>query len=511
MIHAQQSKSCRGFTLIAVLVTMGSALLMGTSLLFLAQAEVAGSVGTGAAAHSRALAWSGMEILMSQLNDQRQAILDGETIQLDDEYIIYETDTRLGVVRLLPIALGGGRVSFEAGKLDLNSITAETLTATELVEIELAEEIIHYRDNELRRPYQSIAELLGVSGMTPEIIYGQLDEMIQSEEIFDASQDLTLDSNFDEAPRGLADVVTVYSFGPSIQQSGRLRINLNQQWSEELGRRVEERFGRDVSDTLRRIMVDESKSFDSDKDLFEVLRFFNLEPEAWPEIVDTFTTLEDEFYFSRVDINTASYEVLVALGGFTEEEANAIVQMRGSLTPSDLATIAWPAIEGIVEPISYDELAGHITTRCWTYRLRLAAGEVDAEQSDGPLKNPVIYEIVVDLAGPQTRLAYIREITLLDTVTTLANYASNQDEEPFEQLSRIETVLDDWEGDLASEEDMLIDDSPFPFDDEDTDAPMDDPLFDDPEVPTSNAPSSSTPSSSSSNSRRRIGRWTNGG
>ena len=343
--------------------------------------------------------------------------------------------------------------------------------------------------------------------MTPEILYGQLDEMIQSEETFDASQDLTLDSSFDDAPRGLADVVTVYSFGPSIQQSGRLRINLNQQWSEELGRRVEERFGRDVSDTLRRIMVDESKSFSSDKDLFEVMRFFNMEPEAWPEIVDTFTTLEEEFYFSRVDINTASYEVLVALGGFTEEEANAIVQMRGSLTPSDLATIAWPAIEGIVEPISYDELAGHITTRCWTYRLRLAAGEVDAEQSDGPLKNPVIYEIVVDLAGPHTRLAYIREITLLDTVTTLANYASNQDEEPFEQLSRDEAVLDDWEGDLASGADPFFDDPILPFDDEALDAPMDDPL-DDPDARNTEGPSSNT---SSTNSRRRIGRWTNGG
>ena len=506
MIDSQQSKSRRGFTLIAVLVTMGSALLMGTSLLFLAQAEVAGSAGTGAAAHSRALAWSGMEVLMSQLNDQRQAILDGETIQLDDEYIIYETDTKLGVVRLLPIALGGGRISFEAGKLDINSISAEMLTATELVEIELAEEIIHYRDNVLRRPYQSIAELLGVKGMKPEILYGPLDEMIQSEEAFDASQDITLGSSFDESPRGLADVVTVYSFGPSIQQSGRLRINLNQPWSEELGKRVEERFGRDVSDTLRRIMVDESKSFNSDKDLIEVFRFFNVEPEAWPEIIDTFTTLEDEFYFSRVDINTAPYEVLIAIDGLNEKQASAIVQMRDSLSPSDLATIAWPAIEGIVEPISYDELAGHITTRCWTYRIRLAAGEVDSEQSDGPLKNPVIYEIVVDLAAPQTRLAYIREITLLDTVTALAKYASNQDEEAFEQLSRVETVLDDWEGDLASGADPFFDD-PDSFDDEDLVEPMDDP-FDDPDANNSDAPSSNT---SSTNSRRRIGRWTNGG
>lgn len=503
MNYSHQRKSQRGFTLIAVLVTMGSALLMGTSLLFMAQAEVAGSTGTGAAARSRALAWSGMEVLMNQLNEQRQAILDGETILLEDEYIIYETDSVLGVVRLLPIASGGERISFEAGKLDLNSVTADMLEATELVELDLAEEIIKYRDDELRRPFQSIAELLGVSGMTPQILYGPIDEMIQSEEAFDTTQDISLDSSFDETPRGLADVVTVYSFGPSIQQSGRLRINLNQEWSQELGRRIEDRFGRDVSDALRRIMVDESKSFDSDKDLFEVMRFFDVEPEDWPEIVDTFTTSSDEFYFSRVDINTAPFEVLVAIDGIDEDQAAAIVQMRDSLSPSDLATIAWPAIEGIVEPIAYDDLAGHITTRCWTYRIRFAAGEVDAEQADGPLRNPIIYEIVVDLAAPQKRLAYIREITLLSTTAALANYASDQDEEPFEQLNLDEMVFDDEFGDFANGADSFFDDSAFPFDDDfDNDeiaAPMNDP----------EAATPSTPSSSIS-SRRRIGRWTNG-
>ncbi len=139
--------------------------------------------------------------------------------------------------------------------------------------------------------------------------------------------------------------------------------------------------------------------------------------------------------------------------------------------------------------------------------MRLAAGEVKSEQSDGPLKNPIIYEIVIDLAAPQTRLAYIREITLLDTAVILANYASNQDEEPFEQLSRVEMVPDNEVGGLASGADPFFDDSFFPFDDEDLDAPIDDPL-DDPDASSTEEPSSKR---STTNSRRRIGRWTNGG
>ncbi len=127
----------RGFTLIAVLVIMGSALLVGTSLLFMAQAEAAGSAGAADAAQSRALAWSGIRAVMSTLNDQRQRILDGEVPAVADEYVVYETDTRLGVVRLLPVGPGGARSVPEAGKLDLNMVDAEMLAQTELIELDL--------------------------------------------------------------------------------------------------------------------------------------------------------------------------------------------------------------------------------------------------------------------------------------------------------------------------------------------------------------------------------------
>ena len=51
--------SDRGFVLITVLVVMGGALLLATSLLFMAQAEIAGSAGTADAAQSRPEPWTG--------------------------------------------------------------------------------------------------------------------------------------------------------------------------------------------------------------------------------------------------------------------------------------------------------------------------------------------------------------------------------------------------------------------------------------------------------------------
>ena len=371
----------RGFTLIAVLVLMGSALLVGTSLLFMAQAEMAGSAGAAGAAQSRALAWSGVQAVMSDLNDQRQRILDGERPTVSDEYVIYEQDARLGVVRLVSLGHDAARLVPEAGKLDLNIVDAMMLADTELVEPELAEAVIDFRDRDLGGSFQSVAQLLGVPGITPELIYGPIDEIrVMDEAMGESIEDLSSIGSPDNASRGLADVVTVYSFEPALQRNGRLRINLNTEWSEELGRRVEERFGRDVRDVLRRIMVEEGRTFDSEAELFEVLRFFNVEPDGWPEIVDTFTAESGEFHFGRVDINSAPYEALVALPGLGPDEAAAIVQMRESLSPDERATIAWPAIAQIVPPEAYDELAGRITTRCWTYRLRLAAGEVDPDE-----------------------------------------------------------------------------------------------------------------------------------
>jgi DNA uptake protein ComE-like DNA-binding protein len=506
----------RGFTLIAVLVVMGSALLVGTSLLFMAQAQAAGSAGAADAAQSRALAWSGIQAVMSTLNDQRQRILDGELPAIEDEYVVYETDTRLGVVRLLPVGPDGARSVPEAGKLDLNMVDAEMLAQTELIEPDLAEAVIEFRDRQLGRPFQSVAQLLQVEGITPELLYGPIDDLTVMDEASGALVDDSVSSGaFDDVPRGLADLVTVYSFEPALQRNGRLRINLNTEWSEELGRRVEERFGREVRDVLRRIMVEEGRTFDSEAVLFEVLRFYNVAPDDWGEIVDTFTAEPGEFHFGRLDINTAPYEALVALPGLGPDEAAAIVQMRDGLSADDRATIVWPAVEGIVQPEAYDELAGRITTRCWTYRLRLAAGEVDPDEPDGPLTNPVIYEVVIDLSAPRPRVAYLRDITLLQTTATLAAGAAVDrfddrldDEQPFAD----EVVTLDGGGSAAGELESLPDVSESAFGDDLADADM-------PPAPDGVAggrrgrrSSPTRPrSQSAASGRKRIGRWIGGG
>ncbi len=96
-----------GLALVAVMVVMGGALLVATSLVFVLNAEVAGSSVAAERVQAQALARSGIMVVMGRLNEQRETILAGRTPELDETYEIYETGTRVGVVRLLPVGPGG--------------------------------------------------------------------------------------------------------------------------------------------------------------------------------------------------------------------------------------------------------------------------------------------------------------------------------------------------------------------------------------------------------------------
>ena len=479
-----------GFALVAVLVVMGGALLVATSLLFVAQAEIAGGAVAADRAQAHALARSGVVAVIARLNEQRQEILDGRTPRIDEEFVIYETAGRIGVVRLLAVGPGGEVLVPEAGKRDLQYADADALAATGMIDDTLARAIVDYRRETLNRPYQSVGELLNVPGMEAETLYGPIDEL----------GDVADTPDTDGTVRGLSDVVTVYGFEPALQQNGTLRINLNIPWSDELAERVVERFGSGASETLQGIMAS-GTTFDSDAKIFEVLNFFQMQPSEWPEIIDTFTADDSEMHYGRLDINTASYEALLGLPGIEPAQASEIVQMRDDLTDGDRATIAWPAIHGILEARAYEQIGGLITTRSWTYRLRLAAGEIDADDADSPLTGAVVYEIVVDLSAPRPRLAYLREITWLRSTALIAAHAAVEDA-GVERAEPQDVAADPADpADTPFSDDPAFGEQPRP---DEAVSPFEagaDPMA---------APSQRTTAPSGKPAGRRIGRWTAG-
>jgi DNA uptake protein ComE-like DNA-binding protein len=431
----------RSFIMLAVLVVMLSAMLVATGLLFVAQTEAAGATGAGDAAQARALVWSGAQVVMSRLAEQRERILAGEVPVIDPQIVVYESDSRSGIVRLLPVGPSGigagsgtgganGAILLpEAGKLDLNRIEVDGLVQTGLIDPGLASEIIAWRAR-LGRPVQSIEELLAVPGVTVETLFGSIEPLLAASDASAPVDRRAAAMDLAAPARGLADVLTGFSVEPNVQSRGKLRINLNTPWSDELSQRVRERFGADAAALLQQIFASGAK-FEDDAAIIKGMRTYNTPPEDWPAILDAFTVEKDELLFGRLDINTAPREALLALPGLTVEQAAQMVSMRQELSHEERATIAWPVTNQIISPEAFEKIAAHITTRCWTYRLRIAAGEVSADDLDGAMTSHRIHELVIDLAGPQPRIAYLRDVTLLEDAALIALEASQREPAAF--------------------------------------------------------------------------------
>jgi len=414
----------RSFVIMSVFIIVLLALLLVAGMIYLTQSETAARARTAAQAQMRADVTSASRVLMSELNGQRDRILNGSQPRLRTQYTLYETSSAVGVVRLLPIGHMQRRLVPEAGKLDLNEVSADELAATNIVDAAMAQRIINARSAQFGGTFRSIGDLCRIDGISPETVFGPIDRALvrrQTQRSADADR-LDAAPASDSVPRALIDVATVYGFEPALQRNGNLRINLNVEWSDELGQRVNKRFGEGAAQVLRNLF--RQTTFDDDAKIVAALLQFDVSTEDWAEILDALTTEAGEVHFGRVDINTASRQVLAALPGIEPEQAAQLVQMRDGLSEQQRWTITWPLTAGLLERTSYESLAGRITTRCWTYRVRCAIGSVSPDEPTGPMDKPAIYEMVVDLSGPEPRMAYLRDISSLEAMALIAAQAS---------------------------------------------------------------------------------------
>ena len=477
----------RGFVLIALLVIIGATLLVATGLVYAATSEAARTTIDTRRAQSRAIAWSGVQVVMNRLDTQRRAILAGEMPELDAEYEIYERDGRVGVVQLLPIGPGGEWLVSEAGKLDLNRVDAAGLEATGLVDLAQANAIIAARDRQPGGRFTSIAQLLGVDDVTAETVYGSVEDFAGGGD----DVDVTFGrggggaASMDGIARGLADVVTVFAHGPALQRSGDLCIDLNTEWSDELGARLDERFG-EGSGRMVKGLLDQGITFESPEAIIGVFQQMNVEPEAWADILDGLSTDGDGVHVGRLDLNRAPLEALMGLPEMTSELAQRIVDTRDAVTDDARWSIVWPILEEVLEPAWYAEHASWLTTRSWTYRVRVRAGErlVSSVNSDAALPGdfgaddddaliaPMTFDVVIDLTEPTARLAYFRDLSVLAPALRFAALDEPIDDDAAwdeDEPAEVETD-DDWmipmdddefnfalpatRGDLATESDL---------------------------------------------------------
>ncbi|MCC5787003.1 MAG: helix-hairpin-helix domain-containing protein [Phycisphaerales bacterium] len=427
--RAGRSSDRRGVILFGVLLLIGIGAYISSTLLLGVQATRGSADASIRGDAARALAWSGIEGAMAELASQRDNLLAGGEPELTERWTIEGgPGGRIGVVRFIPIV--GDRVAIsESARLDLNSASPEMLASLPGVDETLAQRIVARRDS--LGPYQSVAELAGVPGVDAELLYGSGGQDLRGI----GGEEDPADLFFADDADGLLSLLTVYSFEPNVQTGiesseyrGTRRINLNLPWSSRLERAITRRFNAEAAGAIEGLMRSQG-AFTSDRMLVEQLSA--LVPGAWPIwkiALDSLTTSDDEFRPGRVDIVRADARVLATLPGIDESSAESIVAERENLSDDDRLSVVWLLEGQLVSTDAFGQAIDHLSFRSLQWRVRVEAGflPLDASAEDNgdietPLQSRVVLEAVIDVASQRPRVAYVRDVTMLDAVRLIGS------------------------------------------------------------------------------------------
>lgn len=426
-LSGRQGARRPGTILVAVLLVVTISALAASVAMYYGEAAAAGSEVTLRRTRSRAMAWSGVQALMAELDAQRDKLLDGEAPLVTTQWQAFESSGRRGIVRLVAMERDDSGlerwVVSENAKIDLNRATTEMLAKVGPLGEQQASAIVAARD----KGFGSVEELVRVPGVAE--LLGQRE--IGDEDFGPASGDVDHLESF----------LTVFSFDPNVQSGidpggadakGKLRVNLNVQWSEELANAISARFGAAAANSAK-ALFDSGAKFKTIADVAGALKKANLPPSSWAPFLDAFTLSPDPYLPGKVDLNRASASVLAAIPGFSRDSADEVVRRRASLDAAVRRSIAWPLSEGILNESDFVIAADWLTTRSLQWRARVEVGVVGVASEDSgrsaKLDERMVVEVVIDVASERPRVAYLRDVSLSDTAAILATEAEAVPEE----------------------------------------------------------------------------------
>ena len=124
------------------------------------------------------------------------------------------------------------------------------------------------------------------------------------------------------------------------------------------------------------------------------------------QVLDLLTTDTEDAHPGLVNVNTASAAVLATLPDIDSALADAIVSTRAGLSPERRASLAWLYQEGLVDGAKFKAIAPRLTARSSQFRFKVIGYGL-------PSGRFRVLEAVIDLAGTDPRLLYLRDITRL--------------------------------------------------------------------------------------------------
>jgi type II secretory pathway component PulK len=436
-------KASPGFVLVAVLVVVMLASMVALSLLFhLRAAETSAAAGSGSE-QAWAAALSGVDEAMRVATQTTSGSFDWQDnpgafrerlILEDGSERWYFTVYTMSDPDRPELRFG---LTDEASKLNLASATEamleklpqmtpylvqgllDFLDADNTPRLEGAEQ--EYYDN-LTRPYTArngplatLDEILLVRGFTPALLYGE-----------DANLNFQLDPNEDDGGQqpptdnkdgrldgGLRQYLTVSSYDLNQDSSRAPRIDLNNP-TDALPENDLPPALLNYINALRRNKVRVAQPADlleangkfKDEKGQEVELESGVGKTELATLLDRFTTSTNSRLSGLLNINTASAKVLQTLPDITEALAESIVATRRNLRPEQRRTAAWLYEEGLVNAELFKKIAPHFTARGLQFRFQVVGYGV-------PSGRFRVLEAVIDVAGSQPAIIYLRDLTRL--------------------------------------------------------------------------------------------------
>lgn len=338
----------------------------------------------------------------------------------------------------------------EASRLNLNTASREeladlfraVLTGIEINPEELADAIIDWRDPDdevsglgaegsfyesLPVPYQcknyqfeTVEELLLVRGFTGRLLYGEdynRNGLLEPNED-DGETTFPPDNADGQLDRGLLPYLTAWSFEFNQSNDLMARANLRGADEEALQRALENQgFDQEAIDYLISVRGQITRS---PAELLLLAAEGQPVPDSLQDlatVMDKLTTLPMPYMDGPLNINTAPLEVLQSLELLTDEEAEAIVSIRGNLEGHEKATVAWLYEQGVVDLERFIELTSmndgpwgiifpRLTTRSFQYHVE----SIGFGAHVGVAKR---LEVVLWMQGHQGQIVYYRDLTEL--------------------------------------------------------------------------------------------------
>jgi len=439
----------RGTALFIVFIIVASAVLLTTSLAFHARAERFGASTEDSHAKAAAVAWSGVQAVMAELDQQRVNLLNGIEPQLTDSWSLFGDGTQRGVVDLLPIGSDEELVVSESAKVDLNAVDQEQLLKLTGLSQDIVGEILSTKRQLPNSRFESLGDLIVISGIDASHIWGDpadttyinmdFSKNLMSEDqdavhVSDDSNAIATNSIDIRGHATLSQLLTVFAYEPKLQESGKYKININDDFTDRMFRRIEQRFGQDLANLIKRVKENDDSFHLTEQQVYQLLATGDTDPTEWDQYLDAFTDNDDRYYQGRIDILNAPAHVLQTLDGISNEQAIAIVDERQVLTQKQRAGTAWLVTHDILTPDEWAIVAPKLTWRTTAWRV-LVRGRVvvGGENRKTRIASERIYEAVIDLSMPRPRIAYLRDVTMLSIANRF--YSSSSKDSDVEDSS----------------------------------------------------------------------------